>query len=1111
MKIHNIDATGSFTYNGVDLSSLINSGADSGSFSTQIDNLNQVSSSLNSFTSSINTTIKNKLNSDSVISGSVQVLITGTTGYSDFSSSISSSIGSLSGSVATTTLNLSSSVATTTLNLSSSVATTTLDLSSSLSSSIGSLSSSVATTTSGLAGRITTIEGRGATTGSNTFIGTQTITGSLFISSNLIVQGSSSLQDITASAVNIGANIVNLNTANPAIRFAGMNVFDSGSIGGSGSFLYDAVQDEFIFVHRGDNANITSSVVLMGPQTYNNVGNETYPTNNRILKGTGNEHVGDSIISETDGGIGISGSLSVTGSINTVGAICSTSNVCFGGNGIICGNLSIGNYGICPSLTLVGASVGGFREGYVSWGSGNQVTAGLHINSPGTNLEITTGYNERIALSTGTGLQVYTNNGSGTYTSRMLLDRSGNTCFSGNICAPVAIFSGCVGIGIASPGAKLHVASGNLMLSNTTAGGSSVGKIIYRQTNSSGFDIAEIDGIAGATVVEGILAFNTKDSGGTMAERLRITSTGIACFSERVCVPLLSVGRNAGGDTSNYSLTISRYGDLSCSHAYVSTPAFLVSQFTNSGPTTSVDTSGVWNLALGRSSHTMACARFATLMHISYDGAMGPLRVDGRGNMFIGYDRSAQNSSNAAFSLLVACGIAAGSYQYCVPPNGGALFSGNVGIGVASPGVTLDVNGSIYSSGNLGVSNGNQSVNAASSILYLGNRGYFTSADVGAATIRAISTGTFWYSGTALSFSTNPGPDVTSRNPEERLRITSDGNVGIGIQAPTQRLTVDGLRGQPGTSGTSQNGLFRLGTLGVGYGEVMDMGVHVGVDGPSSYSWIQSTNQGNLAVNYNLALNPNGGNVGVGTRSPNSLLTVTNCNSVVYCSANTLINGQWLRISNPNGTAGVGTGILFEATGTGGNGLATISGVNTAAGSAAITFGTRDAGSNVTERMRLTSDGNLAREGFDYHTGTQWYKIPFYMQKETGTGIATTQCLVIINNNDAFQELHFTIEYGSRLQGFSDSFTQTSLRTYGVNRFVGNTITLNDVYIITGGSGCAINTHAPMSVAVVGNCMSVVKVDFSSTLGGSSFVWGEVRIWSIEPLGGKITVQNNFY
>jgi hypothetical protein len=179
--------------------------------------------------------------------------------------------------------------------------------------------SSVNTISSSINTRINTIANVQATTGSNNFIGTQTITGSLFISSDLVVQGSSSLQNITASAVNIGANIVNLNTSNPAIRFAGLSIFDSGSIGGSGSFLYDAVQDEFIFVHRGDGTNITSSVVLMGPQTYNNVGNEIYPTTNRLLKGTGNEHVGDSIVSETGGGIGISGSLSISGSIVATG------------------------------------------------------------------------------------------------------------------------------------------------------------------------------------------------------------------------------------------------------------------------------------------------------------------------------------------------------------------------------------------------------------------------------------------------------------------------------------------------------------------------------------------------------------------------------------------------------------------------------------------------------------------------------------------------------------------------------------------------------------------------------------------------------------------------
>ena len=166
-------------------------------------------------------------------------------------------------------------------------------------SSLNSYTQSNDTTNTTQNSRLNSLEnktGSLASTGSNTFIGTQTITGSLYISSDLIVQGSSSLQNITASAVSIGTNLINLNTANPAIRYAGLSIGDSGSVGGSGSFLYDSVQDEMIFVHRGTSTVVTSSVILMGPQTYDNIGTETYPSSNYIQKGTGNEHLVDSCI-----------------------------------------------------------------------------------------------------------------------------------------------------------------------------------------------------------------------------------------------------------------------------------------------------------------------------------------------------------------------------------------------------------------------------------------------------------------------------------------------------------------------------------------------------------------------------------------------------------------------------------------------------------------------------------------------------------------------------------------------------------------------------------------------------------------------------------------------
>jgi len=318
----------------------------------RVDSIETTTGSLNLFSSSINTTIKSKLDSESVISGSGQILITGTTGYSTFSSSIatttsglSSNISSLSSSVATTTSglsssisSLSSSVATTTSGLSSSIAITTSGLTSTitslsssvatttsgLSSSIGSLSSSVAITTLGTKNRVDSIEsktGSYATTGSNIFQGTQTITGSLYISQDLIVAGSSSIQNISSSIVNIADNIITVNALNPSVRFGGLAVIDSGSSPQvSGSMLFDSVNNQWLFVHQNQ-SSVTSSVLLMGPETYNNLGNEAYLILNRIPKGTGIEHLNNSNITDTGTLVSINSNTEITGTLNVTGNI----------------------------------------------------------------------------------------------------------------------------------------------------------------------------------------------------------------------------------------------------------------------------------------------------------------------------------------------------------------------------------------------------------------------------------------------------------------------------------------------------------------------------------------------------------------------------------------------------------------------------------------------------------------------------------------------------------------------------------------------------------------------------------------------------------------------
>jgi hypothetical protein len=330
-----------------------------GTQNSRLNSIETSTGSLNSFTESINTTIKNKLNADSVISGSSQILITGTTGYSTFSSSISTSIGELSSSVATTTNTLSSSVATTTsgltstiTSLSSSIATTTNTLSSSvatttsgltlsisslsssvatttgdLSSSIGGLSSSVATINLNQNNRLDSIEGKTgsyATTGSNVFKGDQTITGSLYISQNLIVQGSSSLENITASAVSIGTNTIVLNTDSPAFRYAGISVFDSGSTNITASLFYDSLTNQWKFKHTDTGTN-DASIMLFGPLG-NDIDNAQLLDGNYLTKVENNghgHHLTTSSIFDNGSKVSINSNTEVTGTLKVTGNISS--------------------------------------------------------------------------------------------------------------------------------------------------------------------------------------------------------------------------------------------------------------------------------------------------------------------------------------------------------------------------------------------------------------------------------------------------------------------------------------------------------------------------------------------------------------------------------------------------------------------------------------------------------------------------------------------------------------------------------------------------------------------------------------------------------------------
>ena len=103
------------------------------------------------------------------------------------------------------------------------------------------------------------------------------------------------------------------------------------------------------------------------------------------------------------------------------------------------------------------------------------------------------------------------------------------------------------------------------------------------------------------------------------------------------------------------------------------------------------------------------------------------------------------------------------------------------------------------------------------------------------------------------------------------LSLDAEGNkVGIGHTEPDLTLHVNGVDGLPSSSGSPPTGHLTIRNKATS-----TKGMFLGVSDASPFgSWIQAQDSANNATNYPLLLNPNGGNVGIGTDAPSTTFHV---------------------------------------------------------------------------------------------------------------------------------------------------------------------------------------------------------------------------------------------